>query len=53
MGEIGLGRLGVIEGAVTHSSPGGAEGEGPAVKQIPTPVPVLGSLVHNLNIDMQ
>ena len=53
MGEIGLGGLGVIEGAVTHSSPGVAKGEGPAVKQVPTPVPVLGSLVHNLNIDMQ
>ena len=48
MGEVGLGRLGVVEGAMTHSSPGGAEGERPAVKQVPTPVPVLGGLVHNL-----
>ena len=30
------------------SSPGGPEGERAAVEQVPTPVPVLGSLVHDL-----
>ena len=33
---------------MTHSTPRGSEGERAAVKQVATPVPVLGRLVDNL-----
>ena len=49
MGEVGLGGLGVVERPVTHGAPRSAEGEGAAVKQVAASVPVLGSLVHDLD----
>ena len=48
MGKVGLGRLRVVESPVTHGSPGGSEGEGPAVKQVSTAISVLGGLIDNL-----
>ena len=46
--KVRLGRLRVVESPVTHGSPGGSEGQRPAVKQVSTTVSVLRSLVDNL-----
>ncbi len=48
MRKVALRALAVVERAVAHRPPGGAEGERPAVEEAAGAVAVLGGLVHDL-----